>query len=193
MTSVVTTRDSADDAARLPEAAIFDLDGTLCDVRLVRKYVVVPEGSKGFKRDFDRFHRESLHCPPHTRVKEAAKSLRDAGFRILIVSGREERWSNLTRQWLARWDIEFDAFFLRPAKDYRPDNEIKSEIGRLIRQTYIPIAAFDDRDDIIGVWQELGIATIRVRDDGELEHASDGNKNIPPAIARLLPSIRDAR
>ncbi|WP_092501608.1 hypothetical protein [Agrococcus jejuensis] len=46
-------------ADRAP-AVLFDVDGTLCDVRSIRHHV---DGTG--RRNFDAFHAESIDCPPH--------------------------------------------------------------------------------------------------------------------------------
>lgn len=92
--------EAADD--HIPSAAIFDVDGTLCDVRSVRKYVETNHAILSFKKDFARFHRESLECPPHTQVVELARHLRSKNIKILVVSGRQQRWLGITEQWLAK-------------------------------------------------------------------------------------------
>ncbi|WP_349678114.1 HAD family acid phosphatase [Kocuria sp. UBA5001] len=152
-----------------PSAAIFDVDGTLCDVRPVRKYVVPDETNHHFKKDFARFHQESLGCRPHTPVREFAQKLHSEGIHILIVSGRGERWTELTKQWLQKWDIEYEEIYLRPDKDFRADVQVKTDIGEKILSAYSPVVAIDDGDDIIGVWRSLAIPTVQVREDGTLD------------------------
>lgn len=176
----------SDDAA--PTAAIFDMDGTLCDVRSVRKYVEAPDGEMSFKRDFARFHRESADCDPHPRVQRAAQVLRDAGFRIIVVTGREARWADLTSQWLTKWGVDFDKLYLRPAGDYRADAEVKLEIGREILTTFAPAIAFDDRDDIAEVWQQLGVPTVKVTEDGQYDLIPDRGDPVLRTVAQILTS-----
>lgn len=173
------------------QAAIFDVDGTLCDVRPVRKYVVQSEPAPGFKKDFDRFHRESLECKPFMTVKVCAQTLCAEGLKILIVSGREARWTKLTIQWLDRWEIPFDGIYMRPSKDFRPDVRVKEEIGAEILREYDPVIAFDDRNDIIEVWQNLHIPTIRVGRNGaidrlELIRASAAHPEMRAAADRAM-------
>ena len=50
----------------MQEAAIFDMDGTLCDVRSIRHYVQY----KPNHRNFHKFHGESINCPAYPEVKE---------------------------------------------------------------------------------------------------------------------------
>lgn len=159
---------------RRPLAAIFDVDGTLCDVRPVRKYVV-PDGSvSDFKKNFAQFHRESLDCLPHADVRDFAQQLQSEGFRILIVSGRQLRWASLTKQWLRKWGVKYDGFYLRADKDFRPDVQVKMEIGERILREYSPVVAFDDRDDIVDVWRNLSIPTVKVREDGTFDLPDTG-------------------
>lgn len=152
-----------------PSAAIFDVDGTLCDVRPVRKYVAPDESNPHFKKDFVQFHQESLGCFPHTPVRKLVQKLHSEGIRILIVSGREARWTALTKQWLRKWGIEYDDFYLRADKDFRPDVQVNADIGEKILNAYSPVLAVDDREDIIGVWRRLSIPTVKVREDGTLD------------------------
>lgn len=149
-----------------PPAAIFDVDGTLCDVRSVRKYVEPNHAILNFKKDYARFHRESIGCPPHTQVVKLARHLRTKNIKILVVSGRQERWLGITKQWLAKWNIEYDDIYLRGDRDFRPDIQLKAQIGERILEKYHPIVAVDDRDDIIAAWKRIAIPTVKVAEDG---------------------------
>jgi hypothetical protein len=151
-----------------PAAVIFDVDGTLCDVRDVRHYVERPEGAAEFKPNFNRFHSESIACPAHPQVVSLLARARVAGYAVVIVTGREERWSFLTSRWLKEHGIEYDELLMRPAKDFRPDNIIKAEIEQTIARRYSARLAVDDRLDIIEIWQRAGIATSRVSLDGKV-------------------------
>jgi FMN phosphatase YigB (HAD superfamily) len=161
---------SAGGETRIPllDAIIFDVDGTLCDVRSVRHHVERAEGQPRFRPNFDRFHSDSITCPPHASVVNLLNRARAAGFAILVVTGREERWSFVTSQWLTDWSIYYDELIMRPARDGRPDAIVKAEIERSISKRYNARLAVDDRPDIIEVWQRAGIATSRVSSDGKV-------------------------
>lgn len=149
-------------------AVIFDVDGTLCDVRGIRGLVERPPGDTRFKPNFHSFHSESLHSPAHDAVVQLARRCRASGLTVLIVSGREARWLDLTAAWLAGHGVEYDEIYLRPRNDYRADTAIKAEICVEIMRRYIPRLAVDDRPEIIEVWQAASIATSRVAGTGEL-------------------------
>lgn len=140
------------------DAVIFDMDGTLCDVEPIRHYVTGP------RRDFTAFHNASLFCRPIFPVAVAAREYaRDPSIAVIIVTARDERFERPTRDWLTKHGIEFDAIFMRPSGDQRHDTVVKQEIhDRIVVSGYRPRIAFDDRDDIIRVWESNGIATVKV-------------------------------
>jgi hypothetical protein len=150
------------------EAVIFDVDGTLCDVRGIQHFVAAPPGATRFKANFHKFHSASINCPPHAAVADLAVRVRTAGFAVLVVTGREEKWSLLTASWLARNGIEYDELLVRANLDYRSDTVIKSEIERRIAERYEARLAVDDRAEIIAVWHDAGIPTARVTPEGDV-------------------------
>lgn len=173
-------RSAEGDLSHLADAVICDVDGTLCDVRSVRHYVERPEGSTGFKPDFNRFHSESIECPPHHDVVNLLDRARTAGYAVIIVTGREERWSFLTSTWLSDWSIKYDELLMRRTKDNSPDSVVKAAIERDIATRYNARLAIDDRRDIIAVWQGAGIATAHVSPDGRV-----GPVEWPPGSPQL--------
>lgn len=150
------------------DAVIFDVDGTLCDVRLIRHFVQAPDGATKFKPNFNRFHSASKQCPPHLAVRQLAHRAQKMGLAVIVATGREATWAQLTTDWLSSNDIPFDELWTRGAKDYRPDHVIKAEMELRIRQRFNALLAVDDRLDIIEVWQAAGIATVQVDPDGEI-------------------------
>ncbi|MFJ3958479.1 hypothetical protein [Arthrobacter sp. NPDC090010] len=165
------------------EAVIFDVDGTLCDVRSIRHLVAgvagatsagvatagtMPGGGVRFKANFDAFHGASIDCPPHPRVVEVLQEAQAEGRVVLVVTGRSEKWSFVTTLWMQEHGISFDELMMRPSGDFRPDSVVKSEIAQRILARYRPVLALDDRDDIIAVWHAAGIPTRKVTLDGEV-------------------------
>jgi hypothetical protein len=152
----------------LPEAIVFDVDGTLCDVRQIRHYVEPITGESEFRANFDRFHAESIRCPAHQSVMNVLARARTAKFKILIVTGREAKWSFLTSLWLAEKGIKPERVYMRQKGDFRPDHVIKQEILTQIEKKYRVCLAVDDREDIIAVWSDSGIPTLKVSVHGQL-------------------------
>lgn len=138
------------------DAVIFDMDGTLCDVEPIRHYVT------GERRNFDRFHRASLWCGPNDSALSMTMAL-PGGVATVIVTARDARYERETRDWLAKYEITYDALYMRPWGDGRRDSVVKEEIlAQIRRDGFVPILAVDDRDDIIAVWESNGIPTIKI-------------------------------
>jgi phosphoglycolate phosphatase-like HAD superfamily hydrolase len=134
----------------LPEAVIFDMDGTLADVSGIRHLLNGPGR-------FDAFHRASIDCPPHQWVVDAANAEHAAGRAVLVVTARSARYRHVTAMWLAIHAVPSASMFMRADKDNRPDFEVKAEILAKIRQRYTPVAAWDDNPNVIRLWEQEGI------------------------------------
>ena len=142
------------------DAVIFDMDGTLVDVSPVRHYV------EGDSRNFRAFHEASRFCPPRPDVLAIMRHPMNAGRAVVIVTARDARFERVTRDWLARNGISFDALFMRPWGDQRRDTEVKNDIhAAIIAAGFEPTLAVDDRADIAAVWESHGIPTILVSQD----------------------------
>lgn len=150
-----------------PAAIIFDVDGTLCDVRALRHHV--ESDKRGMTRaDFRSFHGDSIDAPEHEEVTRLYRRAVDAGFLIVVVTGREEQWAFLTSLWLAEHGLSYAELAMRPRGDFRRDAVVKEEMLEKLIRRYDLRLAVDDRSDIIDVWRRYSIPTIRVGPDGVL-------------------------
>jgi len=134
------------------DAVIADLDGTLCDVSSILHHV------EGEERDYAAFHAASADCPPHSAVVEAVRAAQDAGQAVLVVTGREFVWRDLSLDWLVAHEIPCDELVMRIVGDYRPDDVIKAEmLDQLEADGWNVTEAWEDSDDIIALWESRGI------------------------------------
>jgi phosphoglycolate phosphatase-like HAD superfamily hydrolase len=134
------------------QAAIFDLDGTLCDTSSIVHLV------QGEKRDFKAFHAASAQCPAHESVVAAVEAQRAAGRAIVIVTAREFIWRDLSLTWLAEHGIEHDGLYMRVVADYRKDTEVKADILRQVRGEGFDVQeAWDDKPEVVELWQKMGV------------------------------------
>lgn len=137
------------------DCVIFDMDGTLCDVRPIRHYV------QGERRNFDKFHRASLFCGPNDEARDLYDSAVADGFHIVVVTARDARYEQVTRDWLVKHGFHFDALYHRPWGDGRNDAVVKQEILEQLRADgFEPILAVDDNPAVIDVWRANGIPTV---------------------------------
>lgn len=142
-----------------PNAVIFDMDGTLCDVRPVRHHV---RGKERGKRNFHAFHTESEFCPPNVHVLEMAKDVRKAGLSVVIVTARDDRYRPLTERWLAKHGVDYDYLVTRPNGDSRPDYEVKRDIFADVSKHYRVVHAVDDNPNVLRLWKEVGVQVTEV-------------------------------
>ena len=108
---------------------------------------------------------------PNELVVSVLRDWRERGKRIVIVSARNDKNRDVTEQWLAQWGISYDALYMRPDGDYRPDNVFKQELLDNIRKNGDDLIerVYDDRNQVVDMWRANGIECIQVvpRDKGE--------------------------
>ena len=150
---------------------ICDVDGTLMNVE---KRV---QWAKKHKKDTDRVMNWDIFLDPLVML-EFDKSNRDVcniinalysdsinDNNIIITSARNERHRDVTMKQLSLADVHYDAMYLRDDDDFRPDDIVKAELlGKIITDGYDPTVAFDDRNQVVNKWRELGIKCYQVRE-----------------------------
>lgn len=132
-----------------PPAVIVDIDGSvaLMNNRSPYDYSLV-----------------STDLPNHP-VVETVLSLRDRGYTLLFVSGREDSCYEDTRKWLdTNLSLEFDdvGLYMRKSGDYRKDSQIKEEIfNEHIRDNYNVLLVLDDRMQTTKRWREMDLTCLQ--------------------------------
>ncbi len=128
---------------------VCDLDGTICLRRGRSPY------------EYDKCYTDA----PNKNVITLLLNLHKSGYDIIFVSGRENigDCQKNTMQWLAENYGENFQLYMREERDHRPDKIIKEEIyHRFIEPKYNVVAVFDDRDQVIKVWRDLGLLALQV-------------------------------
>jgi len=108
---------------------------------------------------------------PNELVVSVLRDWRERGKHIVIVSARNDKNRAVTEQWLAKYGIHYDALYMRPDGDYRPDNVFKQELLDNIRKGGEDLIerVYDDRNQVVDMWRANGIDCIQVvpREKGE--------------------------
>jgi len=126
----------------LPAAIICDLDGTLCLLKGRNPY-------------------DASHCDEDDLNPVVASLL--VGRRVLLVSGREEKYREPTLRFLAKHQIKYEHLWMRATGDLRKDAVIKREIfERRIRNQYNIEFVLDDRNQVVELWRSLGLVCLQV-------------------------------
>jgi len=136
---------------------IFDVDGTLMDIEHRRHFVVQRP------KDFDAFREATSQDTAKEDIFAVAKALKAAGHRIIISSGRNKSQRAVTLKQLMGAGLVFDALYMRSDKDYRPDDEVKSQmLDKMIKDGFNPTMAFDDRQRVVDMWRDRGLTVAQV-------------------------------
>jgi hypothetical protein len=131
---------------------VFDLDGTICDVRHRRQYVATKP------RNWDAWNKGLVNDTPHLPVQKVFQALRnDQEVDLIIVSGRSDDYKDQTVKWLSDHEIFYDEIFMRKYKDHRDDSVVKGEIADEIEKTHNILGVFDDRQRVVNMWIQRGI------------------------------------
>jgi len=134
----------------LPKCAIFDNDGTISLLNGRNPY------------DASTCDKDS----PHKHVIECMKLYFNSGYKIIFVSGREEKDREPTEKFykLHFPEVKYE-LFMRPTGDQRKDVIIKEEIfNSQIKDKYYVSAWFDDRLQIVKWLYNTGFPVFRVND-----------------------------
>jgi predicted kinase len=132
----------------LPEAVLVDIDGT----------VALMAGRSPF--DWGRVGEDE----PNPAVITAVRAMHAAGHAIVFCSGRDAVCRAETEAWLELYvGVPYEALFMRPEGDSRKDSIVKREIfDREVRDRWRIVGVFDDRQQVVRMWRQLGLTVFQV-------------------------------
>lgn len=131
-----------------PRAYIVDTDGTVADHTGVRS----PYDTTRYSLDRLRYH-----------VAGIVYALNKADVAVVGLSGRDEEFRDVTQDWWRDNGMEFDAFFMRPKGDRRMDALVKYDLFKdQVEPNYSVLGAFDDRPQVIRMWETIGVPVFNV-------------------------------
>lgn len=131
----------------LPKAVIVDVDGTVALAYSRGIYEI----SKVISDD------------TYDDVLELVNMFYEKGYKIIVVSGRDDIALEDTKFWLTVNNIKFNEIFLRKTGDNRKDAIIKEEIYfKHIKPYYNVIYAIDDRPQVCRMWRKNDITVFQL-------------------------------
>ena len=134
--------------ADLPPAIICDLDGTLA----------LLNGRNPF--DASTCERDLPNMP----VIECVKAMHSRGYRIVFMSGREDKYREQTERFIAQHlpDVPYE-LHMRSTGDSRKDSIIKGELfDAHLAEKYNVLFALDDRNQVVDFWRSIGLTVFQV-------------------------------
>lgn len=143
------------DSIGLPEAYIFDIDGTIA--------TMYDRNGKRMRSPYDLGMVEiDRTIPSVTRI---LGTLHRAGYKIVLLSGRDGSAREKTEYWLAKHGIPYDDLFMRPTGNNEKDFRIKKEIFfNDVAPKYRVMGVFDDRPSVCRMWHNIGVTLFKVGD-----------------------------
>lgn len=130
----------------LTEVYICDIDGTIAALGDREVY----DGSK--------VHLDTLIEP----TAHIIKTLNKHSAPVIFLTGRSEEHRGVTEQWLKNQGFEVNGLYMRRNRDFRPDNVIKYEIIKQFEGQVNILGVFDDRPQVVRMWQSIGLQTFNV-------------------------------
>lgn len=137
---------------------IFDLDGTIADISHRTHFV------RGGKKDWESFFAGCVADIPNAPVVAAFNAHREAGHAVEIWSARSDIVRHETEAWL-EMAAGIDSAYLtrmRSAGDNTPDVVLKRYWLNQLHESERPDVVYDDRQRVVDMWREEGIACFQV-------------------------------
>lgn len=153
------------------DCIIFDLDGTLADIRH-RLHHIRSQQKPNWPAFFDACVNDSAHnyvVLLNELIAQASRWRYDSNewsaITVIICSGRPETHRAETEKWLADHGIFYRELLMRAEGDYRADTIVKREMLDAIRgQGYNVLFAVDDRPSVVRMWRENDVPVLQVDD-----------------------------
>lgn len=131
----------------LPNCVLCDLDGTLFHIN----------GRSPF--DPNGVENDDLDIV----ISQLLKGHTQLGHKVIFMSGREELARAGTIKALTTHGIQFDGLHMRATGDSRKDSIIKKELYEMnIMDKYNVLCVYDDRDQVVKLWRDLGLKCLQV-------------------------------
>ena len=136
--------------------AVFDLDGTLADVRHRLHHL------ERRPKDWDAFFAAARDDPPlATGVALARESARDC--EVAYVTGRPERCRADTEAWLAAQQLPAGTLLMRRGSDRRPARTAKPQLLRRLAAGRVVAVVVDDDEQVCDAYEQAGFPVLRAR------------------------------
>lgn len=131
----------------LPFCVIFDVDGTLAHMGDRSPY------------DWSKVHLDTIN----EAVAVHYRHWNMTGIKIFVLSGRDGVCKEATEKWLQENGIKEFELLMRTPGDSRADSIVKREIfDEHIKGKYNVQVIYDDRDQVVEMWRELGLTVFQV-------------------------------
>lgn len=137
-------------------AIIVDFDGTLSDTKH-REHFVLTQPKK-----WQEFFEAAGDDPLHDWCAEIIQAMKERGCSIILLTGRPEWMRDLSEKWLEKYQIPYDALYMRADDDHRDDPIVKWDIYQdSIKPDYNVLFVLEDRQRVVDMWREHHITCLQ--------------------------------
>lgn len=138
------------------KAIIVDLDGTLCDVEHRVHHV------QNHPKNWHAFNSAMDQDKSYFWCLELIAAMKTRGYKILFVTGRDENFRDKTEAWFKKHKVDYDELYMRPARDFREDSDIKEEIyyTKIANNSEV-LFIVDDRKSVVERWRKLNMTCLQ--------------------------------
>lgn len=140
----------------MKKTIVIDFDGTLSDLTH-RLHFIKGDGPK----NWDHFFDSCIYDLRNEWCANLMNSLKQAGYKVLIVSGRPERCRKLSEIWLLQAEIAYDELVLvRKDGNHAPDDLLKEQWLKSYGAENIEFVV-DDRQRVVDMWRRNGVVCLQ--------------------------------
>lgn len=129
-----------------PYCVVVDMDSTLCFNTTKRPW---------FGEDSTE---AMINDVPNIGIIKLLQSQR---YPIIVCTGRNQAQRKVTEEWLRKYDIFPQEFYMRTDGDYRKGVEVKTELINQILEKYNIISIFEDCEPIVQKFREMGLTVLQ--------------------------------
>jgi hypothetical protein len=136
------------------EIVIFDIDGTLADITAREHHV--RNKPKNWRLFFEGMNEDKPILP----MLNLCNTLYDAGFEIILFTGRPGEFREVTETWLKKFKVKYHSLYMKPLNDNRSDVVVKKEMLEKINKKRIAFIV-EDRSRVVQMWRDEGFICLQ--------------------------------
>lgn len=139
------------------KVAIFDIDGTLADIKHRRRFL--NENPPNWRKFNDLMGDDTPNKPVLSLYMTLWGTSR---YELILASGRSENFRSITEKWLVWNEIPFERLLMRNKDDHRADYLVKQDIhDQLISEGIVIEFVVDDRQQVVDMWRKNNVVCLQ--------------------------------
>lgn len=133
---------------------IVDIDHTLSDASW-RDHLIP---------NWDSYHSSLYLDEPIREMVSLCKALKEAGWFLVAVTARPDKWRTQTEMWCAKHGLYFNRLLMRPDDDTSPSAQLKLDLVRknFGELTIEEVIIMDDHDEVVSTFAALNYTVLKV-------------------------------